>query len=186
MGIIILILIILVGGVIFYTINIYNRFQVLNNGAEASLGQIKVALKKRVDVISQLVDSVSAYAKFERSLFEEVTKLRSKTMADMSVRDIDDIERKAKDIFGNLIVTVENYPELKTSEVVKDLTKSIEDLETEIARHRYVYNNIVQEFNTKIDTVPSNFVASLFGFRKKDYLEFEEGIEEKPKISWSG
>ncbi len=180
-----LFLLILAGGVLYYIVSIYNRFQVLNNGAEASLGQIRVALKKRVDVVSQLVESISSYAKFEKSVLEEVTKLRTRTMADMSPKDIDDIEKKVKEIFGNLMVTVENYPELKTSEVVKDLAKSIQDLETEIARHRYVYNNIVQEYNTKIDTVPSNFVAGIFGFKKKDYLEFEEGIEERPNVNWS-
>ncbi len=61
---------------------------------------------------------------------------------------------------------------------------AIQDIETEISRHRYVYNNIVQEYNTKVDTIPSSIVASLFGFRKKEYLEFEEEINRRPDVRW--
>ena len=83
-----------------------------------------------------------------------------------------------------MLLTVEAYPELRTSEIVRELTSSIRSLETELARHRYTYNNIVQEFNTKIDTVPSNLVAKIFGFDKLEYLEFGEEIQRRPETGW--
>ncbi len=81
------------------------------------------------------------------------------------------------------MVAVENYPDLKTSQTVQELISAIREVEDEIARHRYTYNNIVQEFNTKIDTVPSNLVARIFGFNKMPYLELED-VDVRPKLEW--
>ncbi|RLJ70078.1 LemA protein [Hydrogenivirga caldilitoris] len=169
----------------FYVISTYNRFQTLKNGAEATLGQVQVALKKRLDMISQLVDSVKSYAKFERETLEKVTELRSSVLKPPTPSELGSIERESRSLLGNLLLTVEAYPELKTSEVVKELTSSIKSIEDELARHRYTYNNIVQEFNTKTDTFPSNLIARNFGFKKMEYLEFEEEVKEKPDVSWS-
>lgn len=85
---------------------------------------------------------------------------------------------------GNILVSVENYPDLKTSETVKQLMDAVRDVEDEIARHRYTYNNIVQEFNTMTDVVPSSIVASMLGFMKMDYLQFEEEISKRPELRW--
>jgi len=89
-----------------------------------------------------------------------------------------------RSLFGNILLTVEAYPELRTSEIVRELTASIRSMETELARHRYTYNNIVQEFNTRIDTIPSSLVARLFGFIKLGYLDFGEEVQERPDLSW--
>ncbi len=180
-----LIILIIVVGIIFYFVTVYNRFQQLKNGAEATLGQVKVALKKRLDMLSQLVDSVKSYASFEKNTFEKITELRSSVLKTNNPKEINEIEKESRDILGNLLVTVENYPELKTSEIVKDLTSSIQNIENEIARHRYTYNNIVQEYNTMIDTIPSNFVANIAHFSKKDYLEFGEEINQTPDLKWN-
>ena len=180
----IIVLVILVG-IIFYFITVYNRFQQLKNGAEATLGQVKVALKKRLDMLSQLVDTVKSYASFEKSTFEKITELRSSVLKTDNPKEINEIEKESRAILGNLLVTVENYPELKTSEIVKDLTSYIQNIENEIARHRYTYNNIVQEYNTMIDTIPSNIVANLSHFTKKDYLEFGEEINQTPDLKWN-
>ncbi len=110
-----IIILIILGGIIYYFITLYNRFQILNNGAEATLGQIKVALKKRLDMISQLVDGVKSYANFERETLERIVKLRTKALGDMDPQDINEIERGIRDVLGNIILTVENYPDLKTS-----------------------------------------------------------------------
>ncbi len=133
--------------VIVYLISIYNRFQTLKNGSLATLGQIRVALKKRLDMISQLLDSVQSYAKFEKATFEKITEMRASVLkADTGA--IANIEAESRKILGNILVSVENYPDLKTSEPVKKLMDSVKDVEDEVARHRYTYNNIVQEFNT--------------------------------------
>lgn len=169
--------------VILYLIIIYNRFLTLKNGSLATLGQIKVALKKRLDMISQLLDSVQSYAKFEKETFEKITEMRAKVMkADSG--EISNIEAESRKILGNILVSVENYPSLKTSEPVMKLMNSVKDIEDEVARHRYTYNNIVQEFNTMTDVIPSNIVSSLFRFMKLDYLEFEEEITKRPDLKW--
>ncbi len=179
------ILLLAVVGVVLYTVSTYNRFQTLRNGAEATLGQVQVALKKRLDMISQLVESVKSYAKFEKETLEKVTELRSSVLRPQGASELGRIERESRGLLGNLLLTVESYPELKTSEVVQELTASIRAVEDELARHRYTYNNIVQEFNTKTDTFPSNMVARTFGFKKMDYLEFDEGVNERPDVSWN-
>jgi LemA protein len=179
----ILLLVILIA-VVFYFITTYNRFQQLKNGAEATLSQIKVALKKRLDLISQLVDTVKSYANFEKSTLEKIVALRSKVVEAKDPKEISEIDKLSRNILSGINVVVENYPDLKTNTIVKDLTQAIQEIEEEIARHRYTYNNIVQEYNTMIDTIPSNFVARFMGFRKMDYLEFEEEVEKRPKIEF--
>lgn len=174
----------IIAGIVFYAISIYNRFMTLKNGAQATLGQIKVALKKRLDMLSQLLETVQSYASFEKETFERITQLRSRILSTDSPKEISEIEKESKKLMGDILVTVENYPELKTSELAKELTQSIQNIEDEIARHRYTYNNIVQEFNTLRDTVPSNIVANLFNFNKMDYLEFSEEIEKRPDLNW--
>ncbi len=180
-----LVILIVLGGIIFYVITVYNRFQQLKNGGEATLGQVKVALKKRLDMLSQLLDTVKSYASFEKETLEKITEMRTSVLKTDNPDEISNIEKQSRQILGNVLVSVENYPELKTSEVVKDLTEAVQNIENEIARHRYTYNNIVQEFNTMIDTIPSNFIAGIFGFTKMKYLEFGEEINKTPDLKWN-
>ena len=184
MSITLIIVLIILIAIIFYIFTIYNRFQQLKNGAEATLNQVRVALKKRLDLISQLVDTVKSYANFEKSTLEQITAMRSAVNKASSPSELSQIDKLSQNLLGNINLTFENYPDLKTNTVVRDLTSSIQNVEDEIARHRYTYNNIVQEYNTMIDTIPSNIVANLFGFRKMDYLEIEEGVEKRPEISF--
>ena len=98
--------------------------------------------------------------------------------------DLNKVEAESRSIFGRLLAVAENYPDLKTSGTVMSMMSSIKDLEDEIARQRYTYNNISQEFNTMVDTIPSNFVAKLMGLLKLEYLQFEEAIKTPPKIEF--
>ncbi|RLE85896.1 MAG: LemA family protein [Thermoprotei archaeon] len=183
----ILALLAFIGGAILLgmLVSIYNRFQQLRNAAEATLGQIRVALKKRLDMIGELVEAVKSYAKFERETLERITEMRSKVLKVSDIGDVEKIDRESRRILGNILVTVESYPDLKTSETVKKLMDAVKEVEEEIARHRYTFNNIVQEYNTRTSTFPSNIVASFFGFRRKlEYLRFEERVERRPDLGW--
>jgi len=171
--------------IILIFIFIYNRFQRLINGAEACLSQIKVALKKRLDMITQLVEIVKSYAKFERQVIENITRLRSSIGEINKPQDINKVNNESKRILNNLIAIVESYPNLKASENVKDLMNAITEVEDEIARQRYTYNNIVQDYNTRVSSIPSNIVAKIFSFEKIDYLEFEEEVNKKPDTAWN-
>ena len=164
---------------------IYNKFQRLKNGAEAGISQIKVALKKRLDMISQLVEIVKSYAKFERQVMENISKMRSSIGEIKTPQDVNKINNESKRILNNLIAVVESYPNLKASENVKDLMNAITDVEDEIARQRYTYNNIVQDYNTRVSSIPSNLVAKMYSFKKIEYLEFEEEVNKRPETAWN-
>jgi len=178
-GIIILVII----GLILWIVSIYNRFVSLKNSSEATLGQIRVAMKKRLDMIDQLLGAVKSYAKFEKETLEKVTAMRA-SVATAGPGDLNKVEAESRSIFGRLLAVAENYPDLKTSTTVTSLMDSVKGLEDEIARQRYTFNNISQEFNTMMDTIPSNFVASMMHLVKLEYLQFEEAIKTPPKIEF--
>jgi len=170
-------------GLLLWVVSIYNRFVSLKNSSEATLGQIRVAMKKRLDMIDQLLGAVKSYAKFEKETLERVTALRA-SVSTASPGDLNKVDAESRSIFGRLFAVAENYPDLKTSTTVTSLMDSVKTLEDEIARQRYTFNNISQEFNTKMETVPSNFIANLMHLIKLEYLQFEEGITTPPKIEF--
>ena len=181
--IIVAIVVVVLIGLILWVVGIYNRFVSLRNSSDATLGQIRVAMKKRLDMIDQLLGAVKSYAKFEKETLERVTAMRA-SVATAGPGDLNKVEAESRSIFGRLLAVAENYPDLKTSGTVMSLMDSVKNLEDEIARQRYTYNNISQEFNTMIDTIPSNFVAKLMGLIKLEYLQFEEAIKTPPKIEF--
>jgi len=179
LGLVVVVALVLIG--IF--VGIYNRFFMLKNSAEATLGQIRVALKKRLDMIDQLLGAVKSYAKFEKETLENITKYRA-SIGNASPEAISEIDRQSAGILGRLIAVAENYPDLKTSTTVVNLMESVKTVEDEIARQRSTYNNIAQQFNTMLDTIPSNIVGMIIGLVKLEYLKFEEAIETRPKIEF--
>ena len=179
LGIIALVIIVLV----IWAVGIYNRFFSLKNSSEATLGQIRVAMKKRLDMIEQLLGAVKSYAKFEKETFEKVTAMRA-SVATASPGDLNKVEAESRSIFGRLLAVAENYPDLKTSTTVTSLMDSVKSLEDEIARQRYTFNNISQEFNTMMDTIPSRFIGKMIGLVKLEYLQFDEAIRTPPKIEF--
>jgi LemA protein len=179
LGVIALVLV----GIILWAIGIYNRFYTLKNASEATLGQIRVAMKKRLDMIEQLLGAVKSYAKFEKETLEKVTAMRA-SVATAGPGDLNKVEAESRSIFGRLLAVAENYPDLKTNTTVMSLMDSVKGLEDEIARQRYTFNNISQEFNTMMDTIPSNFIGRIIGLIKLEYLQFEEAIKTAPKIEF--
>lgn len=157
---------------------VYNRFINLKNGIENTFNQIRVAMKKRADMIAQLVDTTSSYLKFEKATLENVTKMRNINLD--TPKGLEDADGLAKSVFGKIVAVAENYPKLKAVETVKPLQGSIKSLEEEISRMRYLYNDQVQTFNTMTERIPTNLVASIFSFKKKAYLKFGEDIEKRP------
>jgi len=171
-----------IGAVALYFAYLYNRLFRYSNAAEANLGQIRVALKKRLDMIEELLGAVKGYVQHERRIFENLASLRAKIF-DADADELNEIERESRSITSSIIALAEAYPELKANETVKKLMDAIISVEEEIARHRYTYNNIVQTFNTMNDTIPSSFVANIAGLEKLAYLQFEEDIEARPDVT---
>jgi LemA protein len=182
-GILIFVVVIVVVGIILYFISTINRLYRLRNSSDATLGQVRVALKKRLDMIEQLLGSVKSYANFEKETFERITSLRS-AVSQTNVKGLGEVDSESRRIFGSIVAVAENYPTLRTSEPVSKLMDSVKDIEGEISRHRYTYNNIIQEYNIMLDTIPSKYVASSRGMTKREYLQFEEEIEKRPDIKF--
>ena len=181
--IVIVVVVLVLLGLVGWFFSIYNRFFNLKNSAEATLGQIRVAMKKRLDMIEQLLGAVRSYAKFERETLERVTQLRA-SVTSGGPAQLNAVERESRSILGSLFAVAEAYPDLKTSTTVQELTGAVRGVEDEIARQRYTYNNVAQQLNTMIDVVPSNIVARLIGMQKLEYLQFEEAIERPPTIEF--
>jgi len=176
----VIIVAVVIVGLVLYSISIFNRLFSLKNSSEATLGQIGVALKKRLDLITQLVESVRAYV-IERETLERIAKLRSE-MFQPRIQDLQGVERESRAVLNAVLAVAESYPDLKASSTVLNLMEAIKSVEDEIARQRYTYNNIVQEFNIMQDTFPSRFIASGMNLRKLEYLQFEEGLEKRPSV----
>jgi len=181
--IILIVIILVIIGLVIWAVGIYNRFYSLKNSSEATLGQIRVAMKKRLDMIDQLLGAVKSYAKFEQETLTKVTAMRA-AVATAGPGDLNKVEAESRSIFGRLLAVAENYPDLKTSGTVTTLMDSVKSLEDEISRQRYTYNNISQEFNTMMDTIPSNIIGHMIHLNKLEYLQFEEAIATAPKIEF--
>ncbi len=169
--------------VIIYSLSIYNRLKSLRNAGDATLSQVRVAMKKRLDMIEQLVESVKSYAKFEQGTFEKITSMRA-NVGNAGTSELGKIDDISRGVLGNIIAVAENYPALKTSDTVNTLMAAIKDIEDEIARHRYTYNNIIQEYNTMLDTIPSKYVGRSVGMGKKEYLDFWEEELKRPAVNF--
>ena len=181
--VLIVIVVLIVIGIVAVAVGIYNRFFSLKNSAEATVGQVKVAMKKRLDMIEQLLGAVKSYAAFEKETLTGVTAMRAR-IGSAGPGDLSELERESRSVLGRLLAVAENYPDLKTSRTVQDLMGAVKGIEDEIARHRYTYNNIAQQYNTMTDTIPSNLIAGIMGFKKLEYLEFGEEIERVPTIAF--
>ncbi len=134
-------------------------------------------------MIEQLLGAVKSYAEFEKETLERVTQLRA-SVARGGPADLDAAEAESRSIFGRLFAVAEAYPDLKTSNVVQELTGAVRGVEDEIGRQRYTYNNVAQQLNTMVDVVPSNIVARMISMQKLEYLQFEEAIERPPTIEF--
>ncbi len=165
-------------GFFIYFISSLNRLRSLSNASEATLSQVRVAMKKRLDMIEQLVDLSKEYAKFEQETLEKITGMRANVTV-ANPKEIKNIDDTSRSILGNVVAVAESYPELKTSHTVTMIMNSVKDVEDEIARQRYTYNNIIQEYNTMLDNIPSNYIGRLAGMTKKEYLEYVDFWDEK-------
>jgi len=177
--------VVIILGLVLFFVLMYNRLYVLRNSADATLGQVMVAMKKRLDMIEQLLGAVRGYTKYEREVFERIATLRA-GLFKAAPGELEDIDRESRSILGNLMAVAEAYPELKASETVMKLMDAVVSVENEIARQRYTYNNVVQEFNIMQDTIPSNVVARALGMRKLEYLRFEEEAVKPPEMTGIG
>jgi LemA protein len=175
----------LVVGIVLVVTYLFNRLQRYRNAADANLSQIQVAMKKRLDLIDQLLEAVKGYTRYEREVITTITSMRTRVMG-AGTADLSEIDRTSRSFAGALLAIAEAYPDLKAQTVVQRLMDALVTVEDEIARHRYTYNNIVQEINTMVDTLPSSVVARLSGMEKLSYLAFDDAVAAAPSIEGIG
>ncbi|MEK6953467.1 MAG: LemA family protein [Candidatus Micrarchaeota archaeon] len=162
----------------------YNSFITMRNRIENAWSQIDVQLKKRYDLIPNLVETVKGYARYEKSVFENVTKARAMTANAGNIADKAKADNMLTGALKSLFAVAENYPNLKANENFMQLQEELSGIESKIAYARQFYNDSVLEFNTGIQTVPSNIVAGLGSFTKRDYFKVEEGERAPVKVSF--
>ena len=174
------ILILLIG----YIISTYNRLVSNKNSLDESFSTMDVYLKKRWDLIPNLVETVTGYAKHEKNLFKEVTELRSKSYQDLSLDEKNEINKKLTTTLNKLIAVAENYPELKANENFLDLSHELKNTEQDIANARKYYNANVKVYNNQVMIFPSNIIAKIFKFEKASMFEIEETERQNVKVEF--
>lgn len=177
-GIIVLVAIIIIVIIIF--IGLYNSIISLRNKVDNAWFQIDVQLRKRYDLIPNLVETVKGYASHEKETLENVISARQLGIKADSVEDHSKAENMITSTLKSLFAVAENYPNLKADQHFIKFMEELQGIEGNIAFARQFYNDMVMQFNTKIQTFPGNLFAGMFNFRAKDYFVIEESAARSP------
>lgn len=170
--------------IIIYAFILYNNFISLDNKVKEAFSTMDVYLKKRWDLIPNLVETVKGYAKYEEETLTRVTKLRNTVYNEMTNDEkIINNEELSSDV-SKIMALKEAYPELKANENFKELSKDLSKIEEDIANSRKYYNGTVRTYNDKIEMVPSNIVAGIFGFKTRTMFEVDAAERENVKVKF--
>jgi LemA protein len=168
----------------------YNRFVSQRQQIKDAYANIDTELRRRYDLIPNLVESVRGYAQHERATFENVTRARTAAIEAQGPAQQAQAENVLTAALRGLFAVAENYPELRASENFQALQAELSNTEDRIQVSRRFYNANVREYNERVQSVPSNIIASMFGFREEEYFEIEEGdrttLEQAPRVDFTG
>ena len=169
---------------ILYVISTYNRFIKLKNLVEEAFATMDVYLKKRWDLIPNLVNTVKGYATHEKETLENVIGLRTGNYDDLTPEQKIEANKKLSSEISKLMMVVENYPDLKANQNFMDLSSQLQSVENDIANSRKYYNAVVRKYNNAIMVIPANIVASIFKFGPKSMFEIDEAERENVKVEF--
>jgi LemA protein len=179
------ILLVIIGVVIAAGIGIYNGLIIARNRCDNSWAQVDVQLRRRYDLIPNLVETVKGYARHEREVFEKVTQARASAINAGTVKDQAQAENMLSGALKSLFAVAENYPDLKANQNFLQLQEELSGTESKIAYARQFYNDMVMKFNQKQQVFPANILANMFNFKEKEYFEIEEPAAKEPvKVSF--
>ncbi len=171
--------------IVFWAIFIYNRLVSLRNRAKEAWSDIDVQLKRRYNLIPNLVQTVKGYAGHERELFEKVTEARTRAMGAQTMEEHSKSENMLSSTLKSLFAVAENYPQLKAAGNFLELQRELRDTEDKVQASRRFYNGNVRDLNIKIEKFPEKIIASFFNFKKMDFFEIEEAAAREPvKVSF--
>lgn len=166
---------------LLFVIGIYNGLVTRRNQVENAFAGIDVQLKKRYDLIPNLVEAVKGYMQHEKDVLARVIELRNKSYSTLTDDEKNELDNGMQTIANGLRVTVEKYPDLKASENVMMLQRSLNETEEQLAAARRSYNAAVLEYNNSLQTFPSNIFANMFGFTRRNF--FEAKAEERNNVN---
>jgi len=170
--------------VVLYLIVLYNRLVVFRNRIDNAWSQIDVQLRRRYDLIPNLVEAVKGYAAHERQVFERVTEARARAIAAGTVGEQGQAENMLTQSLRSLFAVAENYPQLRASENFKHLQEELSGTESKIAFARQFYNDTVLRYNNARQAFPAVVLANAMGFGPREYFEMEEAAREPVKVSF--
>ena len=166
--------------IVFWLIGVYNGLIKLKNRTDEAWSDIDVQLKRRYDLIPNLISTVKGYAQHEKELFEKVTQARTAAMGAQAPGEKAEAENMLSGALKSLFAVAEAYPDLKANQNFLELQRELSDTENKIQASRRFYNGNVRDFNTKIQVFPNNIVAGMLSFSKRDFFELGEEAEKEP------
>lgn len=171
--------------VFLWVAGLYNGLVKLKNRAKEAWADIDVQLKRRYNLIPNLVETVKGYASHEREVFQKVTEARTRAMGAQSVKEKQEAENVLSGTLKTLFAVSEGYPDLKASQNFLELQRELRDTEDKVQAARRFYNGNVRDLNIKIESFPANLIVSMFGFKKMDLFELTEAEERAvPKVQF--
>lgn len=179
-----IIITVVVAGVVVYVWMVYNGLVTAKLRIEEALSQINIQLKRRTDLIPNLVQTVKGYAKHEKSLFENVTKARASLMDARGPEKKAEANNMLTDALKSLFAVAENYPQLKANENFAKLQDELTDTENKISYSRQFYNSNVLDYNTRIQVFPSSIIAGIFKFTSKEFFAATEEEKKSVKVEF--
>ncbi len=171
--------------IVAYLWSLYNGLITMKTRIEEAWSQIDVQLKRRADLIPNLVETVKGYAKHEKTVFSDVTKARSALMHATTPQKMGEASDMLTSALGKLFAVAENYPTLKANENFLQLQKELSDTEDKVAYSRQYYNSTVMDYNVKIKVFPNNMIASQLGFGEKEFFGASESDRKPVKVTFS-
>lgn len=176
------ILMVIIAIIVIYTLALYNSFIKLNNKVKEAFSTMDVYLKKRWDLIPNIVETVKGYAKHEKDTLKEVIELRNSSYDKMSDDDKIKTNEQLSNGINKIMALAEAYPDLKANENFKDLSNQLAKVEDDIANSRKYYNGVVRSYNDKVEMFPSNIFAGIFGYKSKSMFEINANERENIKV----
>ncbi|MDP2720684.1 MAG: LemA family protein [bacterium] len=170
--------------VFVFVLGVYNGLITARNRVKESWSGIDVQLKRRSDLIPNLIETVKGYAKHERAVFENVTKARSALLGASDAKAAAQADNMLTGALKSLFAVAENYPQLKASENFTELQEELSDTETKIAASRQFYNSNVLDYNNKLQVFPNSIIANSFGFKPEEFFEAGEAAKEPVKVKF--
>ena len=169
---------------VLWVVFAYNRFITLRNRSKEAWSDIEVQLKRRYDLIPNLVETVKGYASHERELFQKVAEARARAIGATTLKERGEAENMLSATLKSLFAVAENYPDLKASANFLELQRELRDTEDKIQAARRFYNTNVRDLNIKIESFPPNIIASIFGFKQIEFFEIEEAAREPVAVKF--